>query len=124
MVNATFTISPEIHLCAHLVPLNPPALGLPIRPIFSKPLPPKKSLKRTLGLDSSLPAILLIGGGEGMGKLEDTVDQIAEKLGGSCQVRGRCRIPRRGRIRGSFAQRLWKPAKSLFFTVRALAQGI
>ncbi|GAX80944.1 hypothetical protein CEUSTIGMA_g8379.t1 [Chlamydomonas eustigma] len=60
--------------------------GLPIRPIFSKPLPTKKMMKKALGLNTSLPAILLVGGGEGMGKLEDTVDQIAEKLGSSCQV--------------------------------------
>ena len=43
-------------------------------------------MKKRLGLPTDLPAILLVGGGEGMGKLEITVDQIAEKLGGSCQI--------------------------------------
>jgi 1,2-diacylglycerol 3-beta-galactosyltransferase len=43
-------------------------------------------MKTSLGLRADLPAVLLVGGGEGMGKLEVTVDQIAEKLGGSCQV--------------------------------------
>ena len=44
-------------------------------------------MKKALGLRTNLPAVLLIGGGEGMGKLEETVDQIAEKLGAFCQVR-------------------------------------
>lgn len=60
--------------------------GLPIRPAFSKPLPPKKQMKKKLGMDPNVPAVLLVGGGEGMGKLEDTVDQIAAKLGKLCQV--------------------------------------
>ena len=60
--------------------------GLPIRPVFSKPLPPKRVMKKALGLRPDLPAVLLVGGGEGMGQLEVTVDQIAEKLGGICQV--------------------------------------
>lgn len=60
--------------------------GLPIRPAFSKPLPPKKKMKKKLGMDPHVPAVLLVGGGEGMGKLEDTVDQIASKLGKLCQV--------------------------------------
>ena len=65
--------------------------GLPIRPVFSKPLPAKKAMKKALGLRPDLPAVLLVGGGEGMGQLEVTVDQIAEKLGGICQVGGRGR---------------------------------
>lgn len=60
--------------------------GLPIRPIFSKRLAPKRSLKRQLGLDPDVPAILLVGGGEGMGALEVTVEQMALKLGTKCQV--------------------------------------
>ncbi|MEW5300952.1 MAG: hypothetical protein WDW36_003840 [Sanguina aurantia] len=60
--------------------------GLPIRPIFSKRLAPKRSLKRQLGLDPDVPAILLVGGGEGMGALEVTVEQMALKLGTRCQM--------------------------------------
>lgn len=54
--------------------------------MFSKPLPSKPALKARLKLDKHLPAVLLIGGGEGMGKLEETVDRIADNLGGQCQV--------------------------------------
>lgn len=60
--------------------------GLPIRPIFSKPLPAKPALRRALGLEPDTPAVLLVGGGEGMGALEATVDELAARLGGRCQV--------------------------------------
>eukprot|EP01024_Parvocaulis_polyphysoides_P047388 TRINITY_DN44928_c0_g1_i4.p2 TRINITY_DN44928_c0_g1~~TRINITY_DN44928_c0_g1_i4.p2 ORF type:complete len:389 (+),score=76.00 TRINITY_DN44928_c0_g1_i4:1-1167(+) len=60
--------------------------GLPIRPVFSSPLPPKENLRKKLEMDQNLPGVLLIGGGEGMGKIEATVDAIAAKVGASCQV--------------------------------------
>mmetsp|Transcript_33368 Transcript_33368/g.99359 ORF Transcript_33368/g.99359 Transcript_33368/m.99359 type:complete len:576 (-) Transcript_33368:456-2183(-) len=60
--------------------------GLPIRPVFSKPLPPKPRIKARLGLPKNVPAVLLVGGGEGMGKLEDTVDEMAGTLGGKVQA--------------------------------------
>ncbi|KAG1673872.1 hypothetical protein FOA52_012897 [Chlamydomonas sp. UWO 241] len=61
--------------------------GLPIRPAFSRGLPSKKSLKRQLGLiPTTTPAVLLVGGGEGMGKLEETVDEMAAQLGEGCQA--------------------------------------
>jgi hypothetical protein len=60
--------------------------GLPIRPIFSKPLPGRKQLRKRLGLDTGLPAVLLVGGGEGMGKLEETVAQLDAQLGDKAQV--------------------------------------
>jgi hypothetical protein len=40
------------------------------------------------GLLPDKPAILLVGGGEGMGKLSATVDQLDSRLQGSAQVRG------------------------------------
>jgi hypothetical protein len=33
------------------------------------------------------PAVLLVGGGEGMGQLEATVDAIATQVGAACQAR-------------------------------------
>jgi hypothetical protein len=75
-----------VHASSH-----PPAAcpaGLPIRPIFSHKLPAKGAMRRKLGMDSSRPAVLLVGGGEGMGKLEATVDEIAQQLGPECQVGG------------------------------------
>lgn len=60
--------------------------GLPIRPVFSKPLPDRKSLRKTLGINTHLPTVLLVGGGEGMGALEDTVSQLDTQLGSKAQV--------------------------------------
>eukprot|EP00879_Flechtneria_rotunda_P020339 GHRR01021390.1.p1 GENE.GHRR01021390.1~~GHRR01021390.1.p1 ORF type:complete len:416 (+),score=130.30 GHRR01021390.1:440-1687(+) len=60
--------------------------GLPIRPIFSKPLPAQPILRRRLGLLPNKPAILLVGGGEGMGKLQATVDALDARLQGSAQI--------------------------------------
>lgn len=71
--------------------INPPPAGLPIRPIFSRPLPHRRALKRRLGLDPGLPAVLLVGGGEGMGALEETVVQLDKQLGDAAQV-GRARV--------------------------------
>jgi hypothetical protein len=39
------------------------------------------------GLLQDEPAILLVGGGEGMGKLQATVQQLDAKLQGAAQVR-------------------------------------
>jgi len=43
-------------------------------------------MRRRLGLDPALPAILLVGGGEGMGALEGTVTKLGEELGPTAQV--------------------------------------
>lgn len=53
----------------------PPArihlLGLPIRPAFARPPRPKADLRTELGMAPGLPAVLLIGGGEGIGPVEE-----------------------------------------------------
>lgn len=54
--------------------------GLPIRPSFCKPVGPKRELRRKLGMDVDLPAVLLMGGGEGMGPVEATARALAESL--------------------------------------------
>lgn len=60
--------------------------GLPIRPIFSKRLPGRTQLRKKLGLLPDVPAILLVGGGEGMGALKATVEQLDARLQGDAQV--------------------------------------
>jgi len=60
--------------------------GLPIRPVFSRPLPSKSNLRKRLDMDRDKPAVLLVGGGEGMGKIESVVGAIAKKAGSLCQV--------------------------------------
>mgnify|MGYP000955011083 FL=1 len=54
--------------------------GLPIRPAFSRPTRPKAELRVVLGMDAGLPAALLIGGGEGVGPVEQIARQLAVSL--------------------------------------------
>lgn len=46
-------------------------LGLPIRPTFARPPRPKADLRAELGMALKLPAVLLVGGGEGIGPVEE-----------------------------------------------------
>ncbi|BDA40481.1 probable monogalactosyldiacylglycerol synthase, chloroplas [Coccomyxa sp. Obi] len=64
--------------------------GLPIRPAFSAKIASKHSLRKRLGLDRHLPTVLLVGGGEGMGAIEQTLDALDARLGGACQVVAIC----------------------------------
>ncbi|KAK7321548.1 hypothetical protein VNO77_32308 [Canavalia gladiata] len=54
--------------------------GLPVRPSFVKPIRPKDELRRELGMDEDLPAVLLMGGGEGMGPIEATARALGDSL--------------------------------------------
>lgn len=53
-------------------------LGMPIDPKFTRPLPSKDDLRRKLGLDRSLPTVLLMGGGDGAGGLRSAVQAISQ----------------------------------------------
>lgn len=54
--------------------------GLPVRPSFVKPVRPKDELRKELGMDEDLPAVLLMGGGEGMGPIEATAKALGNAL--------------------------------------------
>lgn len=43
--------------------------GLPVHPRFAVQLPDKSEARRSLGWDANLPAVLIVGGGEGMGPM-------------------------------------------------------
>jgi 1,2-diacylglycerol 3-beta-galactosyltransferase len=51
-------------------------LGLPVRLAFAEPYPPAAELKRRLELDTALPAALLMGGGDGIGPVEEIAAAI------------------------------------------------
>mmetsp|Transcript_23633 Transcript_23633/g.57910 ORF Transcript_23633/g.57910 Transcript_23633/m.57910 type:complete len:427 (-) Transcript_23633:761-2041(-) len=55
--------------------------GLPIRPAFNLPSKPKSELRRQLGMDVSAATVMLVGGGEGMGKLQATAEALVQTLG-------------------------------------------
>uniref|UniRef100_A0A0D6R6J8 monogalactosyldiacylglycerol synthase n=1 Tax=Araucaria cunninghamii TaxID=56994 RepID=A0A0D6R6J8_ARACU len=54
--------------------------GLPIRPSFSKNVRHKAELRKEMGMNEDLPAVLLMGGGEGMGPVEATAMALEETL--------------------------------------------
>eukprot|EP00262_Sarcandra_glabra_P011039 TRINITY_DN26737_c0_g1_i1.p1 TRINITY_DN26737_c0_g1~~TRINITY_DN26737_c0_g1_i1.p1 ORF type:complete len:526 (+),score=61.70 TRINITY_DN26737_c0_g1_i1:13-1590(+) len=65
---------------AGLQPSQIRVYGLPVRPSFVKPVRPKDELRRELGMDEDLPAVLLMGGGEGMGPIEATARALGDTL--------------------------------------------
>lgn len=77
-VASTFTV--ELAKKAGLRPEQIHLFGLPIRPAFSRPTRPKPELRKVLGMDAKLPAALLIGGGEGVGPVEQIANQLAKTL--------------------------------------------
>lgn len=54
--------------------------GLPIRPIFAQPSRPPAILRRALQMDPDLPAVLVAGGGEGMGPVGQIARSVAAAL--------------------------------------------
>ncbi|KAJ6731854.1 MONOGALACTOSYLDIACYLGLYCEROL SYNTHASE [Salix purpurea] len=54
--------------------------GLPIRPSFALAILSKDELREELELDPDLPAVLLMGGGEGMGPVKKTALALGESL--------------------------------------------
>jgi 1,2-diacylglycerol 3-beta-galactosyltransferase len=60
--------------------------GLPIRPAFNLPSKPMQEIRQQLGMDSAASTVMLIGGGEGMGKLEETAEALAQMLLPSHQI--------------------------------------
>ncbi|KAF8400594.1 hypothetical protein HHK36_013893 [Tetracentron sinense] len=54
--------------------------GLPIRPYFCRAILSKDELREELEMDPKLPAVLLMGGGEGMGPVKKTARALGEAL--------------------------------------------
>lgn len=67
-------------LKAGLQPSKLKVYGLPVRPSFIKPVRSKIELRKELGMDENLPAVLLMGGGEGMGPIEATAKALSNAL--------------------------------------------
>jgi len=52
-------------------------LGLPVREAFRQPPVERAALRRALGLHPSLPLVLVMGGGQGMGPVEEIARAVA-----------------------------------------------
>lgn len=55
--------------------------GLPVRPVFAEPARPRSELRAELGMDPDLPAVLLVGGGDGIGRVAVIARAIGKQLG-------------------------------------------
>jgi 1,2-diacylglycerol 3-beta-galactosyltransferase len=54
--------------------------GLPIRPSFWKAALPKNTIRKTLGIPERVKTVLLMGGGDGVGKLGKIAVEVANNL--------------------------------------------
>ncbi|XP_044470878.1 monogalactosyldiacylglycerol synthase 2, chloroplastic [Mangifera indica] len=82
-VNRCYCPSQEVAKRASLDSLEETQIrvfGLPIRPSFARAILSKDDLRRELEMDPNLPAVLLMGGGEGMGPVKQTARALGESL--------------------------------------------
>ena len=82
-VDACYVPSQITYDLARKAGLRPDQLflfGLPIRPAFARPTRTRPELRHVLQMDVALPAALLIGGGEGVGPVEEIATQLAQQL--------------------------------------------
>ncbi|MGQ9908739.1 MAG: MGDG synthase family glycosyltransferase [Candidatus Flexifilum sp.] len=75
----------ERGLLAGLKPEQMRITGLPVHPRFARGLLAKDQARASLGWDPDLPAILIVGGGEGMGPIYKTAQAI-DSLNLNCQL--------------------------------------
>lgn len=79
--NATLTLSPtrearERGLQIGMAPAKIEEIGQPIADKFRHPPPPKEALREALGWPQNRLVVLMVGGGEGMGPIEETVRTV------------------------------------------------
>lgn len=75
----------ERGLLSGLKPEQMRVTGLPVHPGFAERLVSKSAARKELGWDPDLPAVLMVGGGEGMGPLYKTARAINDR-GLKCQL--------------------------------------
>lgn len=63
--------------------------GLPIRPVFAQAPRARSVLRQELGMDGELPAVLVVGGGEGMGPVGQIARRVAQALAAGEKHAGR-----------------------------------
>lgn len=59
-------------------------LGLPIRPSFWEETRSREELRKEIGMANDVPAVLLVGGGDGVGGLEAIAVAVATKIAEEC----------------------------------------
>ena len=85
--------------------------GLPVNPHFIESMTSKAEARQEFGFDPQLPAVLLVSGGEGMGKFHRTVRALdAQPLGAQLLVI----CGRNDDLRAKLESRQWNNAHRLF----------
>jgi 1,2-diacylglycerol 3-beta-galactosyltransferase len=89
-VDACYVASEAAEAQARAAGLRPEqvhAFGLPVRPAFAHAYPPRPELRARLDMDAELPAVLVVGGGDGVGRVEEfahALDAALAQAGGPC----------------------------------------
>lgn len=84
--------------------------GLPVRPDFAQPSRPKAELRAELSMDPDLPAVLLVGGGDGIGRVAVIARAIGRELSKRGKVAGQMIIVcgRNKRLQTTLTNEPWK----------------
>lgn len=84
--------------------------GLPVRPIFSQPARPRDELRKELGMHPDLPAVLLVGGGDGIGRVAVIARAIGKQLVARSVPLGQMVIVcgRNRRLQSTLTNEAWK----------------
>jgi 1,2-diacylglycerol 3-beta-galactosyltransferase len=96
-------------------------LGLPVRPAFALPPPPRDALRAELAMAPALPAVLIMGGGDGVGPVEAIAAEVDRALTASGAPLGQVVVicGRNEALRERLAARTWgAPAQLLGFVDR------
>lgn len=85
-------------------------LGLPVRLAFADPYPPAEEMKRRLGLNTALPAALLMGGGDGIGPVEEIAHSMNIALSSGGKPTGQLVVicGRNADLRGRLEHHKWR----------------
>lgn len=83
--------------------------GLPVRPIFAEATRPRAALRGELGMDPDLPAALLVGGGEGIGRVGLIAKALGRLLGADGRPRGQMVVVcgRNRRLQATLEKEQW-----------------
>ncbi|CAN5735393.1 glycosyltransferase [soil metagenome] len=111
-VDACYVASDEAYQRALEAGLQPAQLhlfGLPVGPAFATPARPKAILRQELGMHPSLPATLVVGGGEGIGPVAEIAQHIARRLFSRGRAQGQLVIicGSNQRLREKLADQTW-----------------
>lgn len=110
-VDALYLASEEAQAAAQAAGLPPTRthlLGLPIRPAFAELPLPRPALRAQLGMDPALPAVLLMGGGDGVGPVQ-AIAAAADKAFSAQRVKAEIVVicGRNEGLRSRLAARTW-----------------